>query len=279
MTGDLAVVEQQVVNFYDDELLAIRLSDGQIYVAISHMCDALGLDTQGQVRRMQRHAILAEGVTWVDILSTQVQKGTEHSQSRQLRAVRVDLVPLWLSGVRVSMVKEAIRPKLEHFQREAAKVLWQAFQERRLTMEPDFDALLSQDTPEAQAVHMARAILQLANNQLLMRGQLEEQAGQLATHDQALGDHAQRLETLEATLGDTGRFVTPDQASQISQGVKTVAIVLGKKSGRNEFGAVYGELYRKFGITSYKQLPATRFQEAMDWLNEWREHIDGDLSF
>ncbi len=229
MTKELTIIEQQVVNFYDDELLAIQLSDGQIYVAISHMCDALGLDTQGQVRRMQRHTILSEGVTWVDILSTQVQKGTEHTQSRQLRAVRVDLVPLWLSGVRVSMVKEEIRPKLEHFQREAAKVLWQAFQEKRLTMEPDFDALLSQDTPEAQAVQMARAILQLANNQLLMRGQLEEQAGQLAGHDQALGEHAQRLETLEATLGDTGRFVTPDQASQISQGVKTVAIESGQE--------------------------------------------------
>ena len=55
-------------------------------------------------------------------------------------------------------------------------------------------------------------------------------------------------------LGDTGRYVTEDQASQISQAVKTVALKLGKKSGRNEYGAVYGELYRKFGVPGYKQL-------------------------
>jgi len=50
-------------------------------------------------------------------------------------------------------------------------------------------------------------------------------------------------------LTPANRYVTPDQASQISQAVKAVALAIGKKSGRNEFGAVYGELYRKFGIT------------------------------
>ena len=94
-----------------------------------------------------------------------------------------------------------------------------------------------------------------------------------------LDDYGERLERIESMLGDTGRYVTPDQASQISQAVKTVAMKLGKKTGRNEYGAVYGELYRKFGVTGYKQLPATKFQQAMNWLNEWRENIEGELPF
>jgi len=69
-------------------------------------------------------------------------------------------------------------------------------------------------------------------------------------------------------LGDTGRLVTPDQASQISQAVKAMALALGKKSGRNEFGAIYGEFYRKFGITGYKHLPVSKFPQAMDWLTQ-----------
>ena len=76
-------------------------------------------------------------------------------------------------------------------------------------------------------------------------------------------------------MGDTGRLVTPDQASQISQAVKAMTLALGKKSGRNEFGAIYGELYRKFGIAGYKQLPARRFQEAMRFLAEWYETVTG----
>ena len=63
--------------------------------------------------------------------------------------------------------------------------------------------------------------------------------------------------------------MTPEQASQISQAVKAVALEFGKKSGRNEFGAGYGELYRQFGITSYKMLPARQFDKAMAFLTEW----------
>jgi len=116
---------------------------------------------------------------------------------------------------------------------------------------------------------MARAMMELARNQLLLEAQLE-------THDVRLDEQSRRLELVEATLGDTGRQVTPDQASQISQAVKTVAMKLSKASGRNEYGGVYGELYRKFGITSYKQLPAAKFDEAMNWLNEWRGALSND---
>ncbi len=254
----LAIIEQREVDFYGDELTAVRSDDGQIYVAVSQMCQALGIDTQGQTRRIQRLEILADGLKGVAKLATPggVQRGY---------VLRVDLVPLWLSGIRISALNEDVRPKLERFQREAAKVLWEAFQQGRLTADLDFDALLAQDTPEAQAYKMAQAVLQLARTQLLMRAQI--------------ADHEQRLETIESQLGNTGRNVTPDQASQISQAVKAVALALGKKSGRNEFGAVYGELYRKFGITGYKMLPARRFDEAMKFLTDWHEDITGTLPF
>jgi hypothetical protein len=254
----LTVLEQRGVDFYGDELTAIRASDGQIYVSIRHLCSALGLNQRPQVMRIRRNAILADGY------EGEIKMITPGGPQR-LGMLRVDLIPLWLSGVSLQAVKGESRPKLERFQREAAKVLWEAFQQGRLTTDLDFDALLAQNTPEAQAYKMAQAVLQLARNQLLMRSQL--------------ADHEQRLETIEAQLGDTGRNVTPDQASQVSQAVKAVALALGKKSGRNEFGAVYGELYRKFGITGYKMLPARRFDEAMKFLTDWHENLAGALPF
>ena len=84
-----------------------------------------------------------------------------------------------------------------------------------------------------------------------------------------------RLETIEDVLSQPDRMVTEEQASQVSQAVKAVALALGKASGRNEFGGVYGELYRKFGVASYKMLPARRFQEAMRFLAEWYETVTG----
>lgn len=47
--------------------------------------------------------------------------------------IRVDVVPLFLTGISVNSVRDEIRPKLERFQREAAKVLWEAFQQGRST--------------------------------------------------------------------------------------------------------------------------------------------------
>jgi hypothetical protein len=122
-----------------------------------------------------------------------------------------------------------------------------------------------------QAYQLAQAVLHLARNQLILEQRL---SGRIEAVES-------RLETVEgALMTPASRYVTPDQASQITQAVKAVALAIGKKSGRNEFGAIYGELYRKFGITSYKELPARRFEEAMKFLTEWHETVtDSPLPF
>jgi ferritin-like metal-binding protein YciE len=264
MEKSLAVTEQKTVEFYGDELTAVRI-DTDIFVSVRHLCDALGLDRASQARRMRRDEILADGYKGgVMVTSPGGQQSTG--------MLRVDLVPFWLAKVDISRVREEIKPKLKQYQREVVKVLWEAFQEGRLTADPVLDDLLRSDSDAVQAYKMLQALVKLARNQILLEAQLQ-------THTEHLADHDQRLEDIEATLGDTGRLVTPDQASQISQAVKAVALALGKKSGRNEFGAIYGELYRKFGITGYKQLPASKFQQAMGWLAEWHENLEGPLSF
>ncbi len=259
----LVPVEQKTVLFYEDELTAVRGNDGHVYASIKHMCDALGLNSRGQSQRIDRHTILSRGKGVCKI----------HTPGGMQKTVvlRADLVPLWLAGVRTSMVKEGIQEKLEKFQEEAAAVLWEAFQDGRLTTDPDLDDLLATDSDAAQAYKMLQGMLKLARHQLFLEARLD-------SHDKALENYGERLEGLEAAIAQPDSMVTQDQASQVSQAVKTVAILQGKQTKRNEFGAVYGELYRKFGITSYKMLPAARFEEAMSFLNEWRESL-GSESF
>lgn len=79
--------------------------------------------------------------------------------------------------------------------------------------------------------------------------------------------------------GDPERFVTPDQVMQISQSVKAAAHKLGRRSARNEYGGVYGELYRRYGINSYKALPKGKFEDALNWLNEWLQSLVSDTLF
>ncbi len=263
MSSALTPTEQKTVLFYDDELTAVR-ADSDIYVSIPQMCGSLGLDTQAQRRRMERHEIMAEGIGVANLATPGGQQDTY--------VLRVDLIPLWLSGVRVSAVRDELRPKLSRFQREAAKVLWQAFQDGRLTTDPDvdFDALLAQDSPAAQAYQIALAVVRMARQQLLMEARLD-------TAVSTLDEHGTRLDQLEAAV--SGKHVTEAQASQISQAVKAVALAIGKRTKRNEFGAVYGELYRRFNVSSYKSIPQRRFQEVMDFLNEWLQHHIADEKF
>ncbi len=266
METSLKVIEQKEIPFYDDELIAVRSEDGKVYVSVRHLCEALGLDRRGQVRRLQRNEILTEGYKGGVIMSPPSPSGVGGGRQRA-GLLRVDLVPLWLSGIDTKRVKDEIRPKLKQYQREAATVLWEAFQEGRLTAEPSFDDLLTTDSPAAQAYKMAQAIMALARQQLLLESKVV--------------DHENRLERIEATLGDPGRHITPDQASQISQAVKAIAMVLSRKTRKNEYGGVYGELYRREGVTGYKLLPAHRFESVMQWLTNWHKELtDGaDVPF
>jgi hypothetical protein len=247
----LTVTDQKTVTFYDSEIIAIRDKTGRVYASITHICDVLGIDPNSQRRRIQRHDVMGEGY--------QMGKIETPGGPQQMGLIRADYIPLWLTTMRVSMVKEEFQERLLYLQKEAAQVLWEAFQEGRLTADPTFEELLQQESETVEAYRMIQAMLKLARNQIMMEARLDQHEG--------------RLEQLEAKLGDPDRLITPDQASQISQAVKAIAIEIGRNSKRNEFGAVYGELYRKFGITSYKELPTDRFREAMAFLREWYQSL------
>jgi ferritin-like metal-binding protein YciE len=265
----LVPIEQKQVVFYEDMITAILVERGEereIYVSIRQMCDLLGVSYQGQIRRINDDPVLAKKMKGVNITFT--PSGSRGGGAQVTNCLPIDYLNGWLFGINANRVKEEVRERLIIYQEKCYKVLVEAFQEGRLTIEPSFDDLLASDTPAAQAYKMAAAIMKMARQQLLLEAQLE-------THTTQLVNHEQRLEEIEATLGDEGRFVTPDQASQISQAVKIIALELGKRTKKNEYGAVYGQMYRQFGITGYKQLPARQFEAAMKWLTDWYKRITG----
>ena len=262
---EIEAVDQKVVLFMDDELIAVRADDNEVYVSVGHLSDALELDRQGQTQRIERNSVLFSGYRRGEIITS--------GGPQQTYLLRVDLVPFWLAGVSTQRIKDDIRrQKVEQYQRNVAKVLWEAFQEGRLTAEPGFDDLLASDTPAAQAYKMASAIMKMARQQLLLESRVD-------THDARLSQHESRLESIETALGNPEGQVTPEQAMQISQAVKAVSHELGKKSRRNEYGGVYGELYRRYAINSYKNLPKDKYEDAMAWLNEWLQSLISDSPF
>lgn len=265
----LVPVEQKQVEFYGDTIIAVRTQGGGIYVPIRPICDLLGVDWSAQRRRISRDPVLGGESMSVAITTTDIGPDSRRPRTSEMLALPLDYVSGFLFGINAERVKKEVREQLIRYQRECYKVLAEAFQEGRLTADPSFDDLLRGDTPAAQAYKMARALMEMARQQLILESRLSDHAAQLASHED-------RLEQIESTLGDRGRFISPEQATSISQAVKTIAMELGKKSGRNEYGAVYGEFYRKFGIPSYRELPARRFDEAARFLAEWYQTLTGE---
>lgn len=259
----LATIDQKVVLFMGDELIAVRADDKEVYVSLSNLCDALGINRKSQRDRIVRNEVLSDGYVLMSVVI--------HDTPQNIGMLRANLVPLWLAGMSTSRLTGEAKEKVVVYQTKAAQVLWEAFQDGRLSTDISFDEIIQDMESDAvQAYKIAMAIARLARNQIMLETETRER----------LDEHETRLEQLETKFNDPNRTISEEQASQLSQAVKLVAMKLSENTGRNEYGGVYGELYRRFNVTSYKLLPLDKFQTAMDWLNEWHQSIaDTDIPF
>lgn len=82
-----------------------------------------------------------------------------------------------------------------------------------------------------------------------MRGKV----GRAGGNEGRVNEHDKRLEDIEARLSDPDRFISREQASRISQAVRNVGLIFLKSSGSSEYGRVYGELYRRYEISAYRE--------------------------
>lgn len=273
----LTVLVQQEVPFYDDTITAVRVEGGSVYVPIRPICDRLGVDWASQSKRIRRDPVLAAEVQRVVIMTT-------HRGPQESLCLPLEFMHGWLFGLTSSRVRPELRDALIRYQRDCYRVLAEAFARNAVTAAPTVEGipvdelLRSADDPEAQAYRMALAIANLARQQLVLRYQLQEHDTRLGDHERQLAGQEQRLGAIEAQLRDPDRFVSAEQAARISQAVKTIALELGRRTGRNEYGGVYGELYRRFGVTGYKELPAARFQEALQFLRTWYQTLTDDTT-
>lgn len=273
----LVIVEQKMVTFYGDEVMAvIVMADGrhQIYVPLRPICDALGVAWTGQHDRTRRDPVLNELLMSIRVTRTDIEPGNRRPKTSEVICLPLDYLNGWLFGITANRVKPEIRERLIRYQRECYRVLAEAFQDGRLSADSDFAELLHRASEDAvEAYQMALAMVKLARNQIVLEARLDE-------HGHTLESYGRRLETIEATLSNPERYISREQASRISQAVRAIGLVTSERNGRNEYGAVYGELYRNFEISAYRELPSQKYEEAMKWLNAWYQRLTNqDIPF
>jgi hypothetical protein len=262
---------QKTVSFYGDNIVAVQdTANGIIYVPVGRLCDNLGIQRRNQIDRLRNHEVLAQGLSSVPV---QTEGGLQETE-----CLRLDLIPLWLTTINPKRVSEAVREKLVRYQVEAASVLWAAFRNDILPA----TELAAQPRPRSGAelaLDIATAIQHLAQQQLEIERSLEGVHGRMDGMARFLRDFAQstdaRLSSLELQLNPQAA-ISEEQAAELALAVKSVGQALANSgSNQNGYQLVYGELYRRYRVSSYKNLPRAKYAEVLEWLHQWHAELTG----
>lgn len=249
----LIPTEQRAVDFYGDELIAV-LINREPYVPVRPICDYLGVSWAGQRERMLRDAVLSEVVSTVRVTRTE----GEREVSRELLCLPLKYLNGWLFGINANRVKPELKEKLTQYQRECYDILAQAFQ-------PPIP------TPSSSSLtairEMALAIAQMAEQQMIHEQRLSIAEARLDKAAQVVGDIGKRLRSVESRIR-LDNYITDEQAAEISLQVKALANLL-----EGHYQTVFSELYRRFGVASYKLLRIEQYLAVLEFLDEWRKTV------
>ncbi len=264
----LVPVKEQIVQFYEDQIPVAQLAAGDLFVPLRPLTDYLGLDASAARRRVARDPVLTGGAR--DVFITAVD-GKRYS----MLCLPLHLLPGWLFGVQPNRVRPELTEKINRYRAECFRVLWDAFKQDIMpaSAPPPTDI-----SPAEQALMLAEAVASLARQHLdleqrhltmadYLRPFVTQTRGQLAAHEERIGAIELRL--------SSGATISEDQAAELALVVKNIAMLLTQAGDANGFGRVWGELYRRFRVGAYRNLPAARFTEALTWLRGWYEELGG----
>lgn len=272
----LAPIEQKTIQFHGDELVAVLVETDAgcvVYVPVRPLCEAIGVSWPGQYRRINRDPVLSEVAMSVAVTATQLGRRPGQRATQDMLALPADFLNGWLFTMNADRVRPEIRDAVLRYQRECYAVLARAF------AAPVASPLGPEDDSAAALVKVREfglAIARLADEQLKLGVRVTTVEGRM----DSAGRWARvtgRLRRIEAQLPPAGT-VTDEQAGAVSAAVLDLAGMLKADAGADvpsPYQTVYTALYRRFGVSSYKALPAARFGEVMAFLDDWRRRAGG----
>lgn len=262
-TALLPIAERQV-EFYGDEITAVLLETGEapaIYVPLRPLCEQLGLSWSGQRERVMRDAVLSDELRSVRITRTEAGE-------RELLCLPLEFLPGWLFGISTARVKPELQAKILRYRRDCFRALWRAFQ-----AEP---APVRQPTTPGNAEtlghirDMGLAIARMAEQQMALEQRLQDVDARLDRAADIVRGLRQRMGDIESRLAPA-EPVAPGQAAELAQRVRALGELLSSREpGANHYQAIFAELYRRFGVSSYKSIALRDFDEVMRFLEDWR---------
>lgn len=260
----LKVIDQFPFEFYDEYFTVVLTNDRKLYVPMQALCQAMGLQTHGQVRRIREHDAMADALVSLNIMWSY---GEEKVREREMICLRLDRLPFWMGTIQTNRIPDEIkRERIVQFQRDFADVAWAAF--RREILPDDMLAEMDASLPQAQQEY-----LRLMDEASDLRQQLQTHHESLGQHDAQLGTLEERVSDLEARLQGTD-FLNAQQMKEYTDMVAIVARVLKRRQKGNE-ATVHAEVKRQFQVPSYQLIPEAEFDNVKRYLRNWFVRLAG----
>ncbi len=270
-SSSLIPVEEQVIDFYGDPIIAVLVAGDpqpEIYVPIRPLCEYLGLAWSGQYERLKRDPVLDESLRFVRVTRTNSSGGDPN-----VLCLPLEYLPGWLFGINVARIRPALQEKVTRYRRECFRVLWRAFQADALSALGRRDGQLGTPTDLVSIRDMGMAIVQMAEQQLALEQRVTEHNGRLDRAATVIKEVQRRLTSVEDQLAPDAA-ITEGQAAEIAARVKAIAKALSERDpSKNHYQGVFGELYRRFRVTTYKQVRQEHYQEVLAFLADWQASI------
>jgi hypothetical protein len=266
---------EKTVDFYGDDVPVAQAEDGELYVPIRPITRYLGVSFSGQRERIMRDEVLSKKVQQV------MMKGADGKNYEQL-SLPLEMIPGWLFGVSTSRVRDELKEKLNRYRAECFKVLWNTFKQDIAPTQHQPSGLSSAE----QTLEMAAVVYHLAQQQVEFEQRLGDIiSGQAVDHERLskMADYMRnfiqqtntRLTSMELRL-DPAASVSDEQAAEIALAVKNVAHAMDEQGQSGSYGKVYSEMYRRYRISSYKNLSRAKYDEVLGWLSKWYDEVMGE---
>lgn len=252
-------VERQVVTFFEYPCQVVRLRDGTIYVSFQDLCDAVGLNSRSQLRRIRADEDLRDGL--------QSFRVPTEGGMQEIPFLILEFVPTWITGVDRARANPVVRERLRFLRLFAIREVYAVIS--RAAGLPEGSSRDIEDLNDLQRFDTAM-------QGLAERQQAIEQSQERAR--QAWKEHEERLRKVEALLGST-EVLSTGQRGHIHQLVQRwgqARIEREGVSGSLAFASIWATLKARYNVAKYEHIPARQYADCVQFITRNYQDLTGE---
>jgi ORF6C domain len=268
--------EQLPITLFDGVVLAVRAADGHIYLVLRDLCTTLDLIPSSQLR-----AIRADERLHLVPFRLRIER-----QVRTLDCLLLDDIPIWLIKVRPPRDNARAAERLRYVQEYLIASVRSAF--AVLTGLPDAPSNQIEDLQELDAIDPSLQVLRdLIERQSRMEDSQDharEAWRDLAAQIRDLRGVLPLVEDLRTRLQEVEhqlhQRLSPEQRNTIYRLVQAYGEARVAQGGERQRGSeirkCWAEFNARFGIATYTDLPAARFDQAVQFVKAQYQALTGN---